>query len=412
MAVEPKRSRRALAWVLATYFGEGLPWSVLHQMGTEFLTATGASLTQISSTSLLHLAVTFKFLWSPVVDFFGTKRRWVVATQVILGFGMFALGRATAAHGYALFWLVAGAFSIVHATHDIACDGFYMRALDRHDQALHSGTRMAGYRAAMYVGSSLLVKLAAHVSWLVAFSAAGAIMLGVAVLNALTMPHVAEGDAPTARAQEASPRVALGDLFKSFFVQPQAARVLAFMFLYRLGDIMMFAMSKPLLKDLGVDTSHRADLNGIGILATVIGALTGGWFVARWDLRRTLAPILYLQNFAILLYVALAVFRPSYSTIAAFVIIEQLVAGAGASGQTVFLMQRSRGLFSASHYAFATAIVSLGSTLSGFISGPLNQHFGHPIFFMIAFVASWPALVLVWFVPKAPVEVSEAPRAA
>ena len=39
----PKRSRRALAWVSTTNFGEGLPWSFLHQMGTEFLTASKAS---------------------------------------------------------------------------------------------------------------------------------------------------------------------------------------------------------------------------------------------------------------------------------------------------------------------------------------------------------------------------------
>ena len=42
-----------------------------------------------------------------------------------------------------------------------------------------------------------------------------------------------------------------------FITQPQAPLVLSFMFLYRLGDIMMFAMSKPLLRDIGVDTAHR-----------------------------------------------------------------------------------------------------------------------------------------------------------
>jgi PAT family beta-lactamase induction signal transducer AmpG len=80
----------------------------------------------------------------------------------------------------------------------------------------------------------------------------------------------------------------------------------------------------------------------------------------------------------------------------------------GNSAHIVFLIQRCRGVFSASHYAFATAVVSLGSTLSGYASGPLNQHFGHPIFFTLAFVASWPALVLVWFVPKEPIEATGA----
>src|SRR3569832_2128479 len=83
----PPRSRRTLLWTATTYFGEGLPWSFLHQIATEFLSAIGASKTQIGSTSLLHLAVTFKFVWSPLVDLFGRRRTWLVLLQLILGAG-------------------------------------------------------------------------------------------------------------------------------------------------------------------------------------------------------------------------------------------------------------------------------------------------------------------------------------
>ena len=126
----PSRSKRTLVWVSTTNFGEGLPWSFLHQMGTEFLTARGASPTQIGSTSLFHLAVTFKFLWSPIVDLVGSKRRWVIATQVVLAGGMVAVAAASSARGFAPFWIVASLLAVVHATHDIACDGFYIQALD------------------------------------------------------------------------------------------------------------------------------------------------------------------------------------------------------------------------------------------------------------------------------------------
>ena len=75
-------------------------------------------------------------------------------------------------------------------------------------------------------------------------------------------------------------------------------------------------------------------------------------------------------------------------------------------------MRRCRAAFSASHYAFATAIVSLGSTLSGYASGPLNEALGHPLFFTVAFLASWPSLVLVWIVPKTEVEAAPPPAAS
>jgi len=279
---------------------------------------------------------------------------------------------------------------VLHATHDIACDGFYIQALDRKDQALYAGVRVAAFRIAMILGSSLLVKYVATVSWFLAFGAAAAAMLATALINVFVMPRP---PTPTEVPKVASKGPAFWTAYRTFLQQPQAVLVLSFMFLYRLGDIMMFAMSKPLLRDLGVDTAHRGLLNGLGTFVFILGSLAGGGLIARRTLERTLVPILYLQNLAIPLYIAMAVLRPTFGGVMAIVLVEQLVSGVGASAHVVFLIRRSRGLFSASHYAFATAVVSLGSTLSGYASGPLNQHFGHPIFFTLAFIAGWPALV-------------------
>jgi PAT family beta-lactamase induction signal transducer AmpG len=118
----------------------------------------------------------------------------------------------------------------------------------------------------------------------------------------------------------------------------------------------------------------------------------------------------YFQNLSIPLYIAMAVFKPHLAVIIPIIVFEQFAAGVGASAQVVFLMSRCRKAFSASHFAFATALVALGSTLSGFVSGPLNEWLGHPLFFTVAFVASIPSLILVLLVPKTPIE--PAPPAA
>ena len=400
MEAAPKRSRRALAWVLTSNFGEGLPWSVLHQMGTEFLTEARASSTVIGSTSLFHLAVTLKFLWSPVVDLFGRKRSWVIATQVALAGGMVAIAAATSAPGFTLFWVVASLFAVVHATHDIACDGFYIEALDQRDQALYSGVRAAPFRAAMIVGSSGLVLLASRAGWFAAFAAAGGIMLVTALANRALLPRPANPAPSFDAARPGAKAAAFWAAYRTFVAQPRAVVVLSFMFFYKLGDIMMFAMSKPLLRDIGVNLGQRGLLNGLGTTSFIVGSLVGGALVARRGLERTLVPMLYAQNLAIPLYVLMAVAKPAFGGVLAIVLTEQFVAGIGSAAHVMFLIQRTRRAFSASHYAFATAVVSLGSTLSGYVSGPLDQHFGHPTFFTIAFVASWPALALVWFVPK------------
>jgi PAT family beta-lactamase induction signal transducer AmpG len=407
----PPRSKRALLWTSTTYFGEGLPWTFLHQMGTEFLTAIGASNTQIGATSLLHLAVTFKFAWSPVLDLFGKRRTWLWVLQVVLGLGMFAVAGLAPSVGphrnLTAFWLVLSAMAIVHATHDIACDGFYLQALDTKGQALYSGTRLGAYRLALVVGSWGFVHLAGTTSWLWGFGAAGVLMIVTALVNATVMPHPAEQGprdvASTSGSPPRSVKVYL-EAFRSFLTQPQAALVLAFLLCYRLGDIMMFAMSKPLLRDLGVDTVHRANLNGFGIGASILGVILGGAFVARRGLARSLTPLIYLQNLGIPLYIGMAIWKPHLPAITAIVLVEQFVGGLGMAGANVFLMQRCRRAFSSSHFAMATSVVSLTATFSGFASGPLNTRLGHPLFFTVAFLASIPSLVLVLLVPKVPIE--------
>ena len=408
----PAKSKRALLWTSTTYFGEGLPWSFLHQMGTDFLTQIGASKTQIGSTSLLHLAVTFKFAWSPVLDLFGKRRTWLWGLQLVLGLGMFAIASVAPSvapnRNLALFWMMMAGLAVVHATHDIACDGFYLQALDRREQALYSGTRLGAYRLALVVGTGALTYLAGTKGWFWGFGAAAVIMIVVGLVNALVMPHPPEIDTPLVAAGGHPGARAYAEAFRTFLAQPNAALVLAFLLCYRLGDIMMFAMSKPLLHDLGVDTAHRAVLNTYGMTASILGVVVGGAFVARRGLERSLVPLIYLQNLGIPLYIAMAVWKPHLPAITAIVIVEQLLGGLGMAGATVFLMQRCRREFSASHFAMATSVVSLASTFSGFASGPLNDRLGHPLFFTVAFLASIPSLVLVLLVPKTPIEVEVA----
>jgi len=394
-SAKSSRPRRTLVWTVSSYFGEGLPWTVLHQMATEFLTAIGASKTQIGSTSLFHLAVTLKFVWSPLVDLFGEKRQWLLAAQGVLGLGMMVTALTLQAGDLTWFWIALALLSVVHATHDIACDGFYLAALQERERALYSGVRNAAFRAATIVGSSVLVYLAARTSWELAFASAGVLMWLVGLVNARVLPRPVESRSPPAARS-----TAFLAAYRTFFTQPGAARVLAFILFYRLGDIMMFSMAKPLLRDIGIDTAARGLLNGVGILASISGSLAGGAIIARKGLGRCLVPMTYVQNLAIPLYIVLAVAQPSLPWVVPIVVLEQLAAGVGVAASGVFLMRIAHPSFSASHFAFATAVVSLGSSLSGYISGPLDEALGHPTFFTLAFVASWPSLLLVHRVPK------------
>jgi PAT family beta-lactamase induction signal transducer AmpG len=407
----PTKSRKDLLWTSTTYFGEGLPWSFLHQMGAEFLTAIGASNAQVGMTSALHGAVTLKFIWSPIVDLFGRKRTWLWLMQIILGLGMLVVAAIVPSRNLTLFWTALAVLSILHATHDIACDGFYLQALDRKGQALFAGTRIAAFRVATLVGASALVWVADHSSWTIAFGAAGVLMLLTAGVNRIVMPHPPEQlpqETEAAAAHKRPTAFAFLEAYKTFLTQPKAVLVLSFLLLYRVGDIMMFGQSKPLLRDLGVTTGQRGILNGFSITFTILGSIVGGAIIARKGLARCLVPMAYLQNLAIPLYILMAATKPALPGIVAIVLTEQFVAGAGAVAFSVFQMQRTRKAFSAAHFAFITAVVSAASMVPGIISGFVSQRYGFTVFFTIAFLASLPSLVLVHFVPKQPIEAEAA----
>jgi PAT family beta-lactamase induction signal transducer AmpG len=408
----PTAGERALqlGWTSSAYFGEGLPYSVLHQLVTEYLTAIGAPASEVAYTSWFHVPVTLKPLWSPAIDLVGTKRGWTVSLQVLfgLGLGALALWLGPGVPGsWPLFWLALAALAVVHAMHDIACDGFYMLALDARGQALYSGTRQAAYRAAMYVGGAALVLLASPERdlgalgaagashWPVAFGVAAALMVLTGLLNAGILPRPAEPHAVRADGR----REPFWATYRAFFAQPGVWLMLVFALTYRLGDTMTSTMSPVLLRELGVTLEQRGLLRSIALTATIGGSVVAGWLLGRGGLERWLVPFTWLM--AVPWYLGVAVVRPSLWGIGVAIVLEQLAGSLAGTAATVLLMRRCRRAFSASHYAFFTALVSLGSTLSGGLSGHLYELVGRVPYFALTVVASVPALVLVTRVPLA-----------
>jgi PAT family beta-lactamase induction signal transducer AmpG len=379
-------------WVLSTYFAEGLPFSIVRQMSSELWTAFGARLEDNGLTSLYGFAWNFKFLWSPLVDRHGTMRRWMIAAEILLALAVLAIAGPA---GRGDLRLVGWGFVLVAffaATHDVAVDGFYMRALDKQRQTAFSGVRVAAYRAALLVGSSALVVLAGRTSWSWSFVAGGGIFLGLAAAHALRLPRE--------RAEPPAAGVRYSDAIVTFLRQPRVGLILAFIVIYNAGDALMFAMSAPFLKDLGFQTTSRGLLNGAKTVAYVAGSMTGAALISRFSLRRALSPIALAQSLAILAYVALAVARPSSPVIVGTVLFEQFAAGFGGSAMVVFLMRRCAGEHKASHFAIGSALMSVASTLAGAVSGFLAVRTGFTVFFLIAFAASIPGVVLSRFVPK------------
>ena len=150
------------AWIPTLYMAEALPYVAVMTISTIMYKRLGISNTDIALyTGWLYLPWVIKPFWSPFVDLAKTKRWWTVMMQFFIAIGFACIAFALPTSFFfqltlAAFWLVA----FTSATHDIAADGYYMHALDNHEQSLYVGIRSTFYRIATVAGQGLLVILA------------------------------------------------------------------------------------------------------------------------------------------------------------------------------------------------------------------------------------------------------------
>ncbi len=153
-------------------------------------------------TALISWPWVLKMLWGPVVDLQGTKRSWIIGTQIAILFSIVASAFAMLTPGY--LWLTLVSFFILaflSATHDIAADGFYLLGVRPKDQSFFIGIRSACFRLATIFTTGYLVSLAGQsrgqgmsgqAAWAVAIGA-GAVAYGVCLLwDTFNLPKPAE----------------------------------------------------------------------------------------------------------------------------------------------------------------------------------------------------------------------------
>ncbi|MFO0589716.1 MAG: MFS transporter [Polyangiaceae bacterium] len=428
-------ARRGTPWTLTTYFAEGLPFSIVHQVSAELFTSFNTSLAAIAYTSLFGLAWNVKFVWSPLVERYGTLRRWIVLLELLIGAVMIAVASRAGQGDIRAVTIALVAVAFLGATQDVAVDGYYLSALEKPAQASLSGMRVGAYRVALLVGKSGLVALAGFTSWRASFLAAGAVMIALAGMHRALLRPIRGGaghrDAPTRIATEpaespawggdpdgsaggraavpprdgkerrsASPISAFGESFASFLKKPRVAVIIAFVVLFKAGDALLFNMSVPFMKSLGLDTYMRGLLSAPSLIASVAGTTIGGIWIRRSSLARALMPIGALQALAIPLYTLLAILRPSFAVIAFAVSVEQLIAGLGNAALLVFLMRVAEGPHKTAHFAIGSAFMTIPMTLVGLVSGDLAQGLGFARFFLVAFLIAIPGALLCRVAPK------------
>lgn len=397
-------------WVPTLYLYQGIPYSIVMTTSALFYQSMGINVASFTFwTSLLYLPWTIKPLWSPLVEAYSTKRHWVTMTQMLVAVLFLALGLSfQSTWFYPLSLLTLLFIALGSASHDIACDGFYMLALNTKEQSFFVGIRTVFYKIAMLAALGLIPIIVDTVNatenntswgWTVAFTALGAVMLLLWLFNKHTLPHPTDTTSNNAHSLSIYKEVIV-----SFFSKPGVLPAIGFLLLYRLGEAQLAKIATPFLIDdranggLGMSmTDYGIAYGTLGMIALTIGGVVGGWMASKYGLKRLIWPMVAFMNIPNLVYVALAVWQPASdsATIYAAIITEQLGYGFGFTAYMLFLLQYvGDSKYKTAEYALGTALMALGMMLPGMISGFIQEAIGYEWFFIYVVICCIPGTIL------------------
>jgi len=477
-------------WAFTTYFTEGFPFTLFRTVSSVFFRDMGVSLEGVGLTSLLGIPWIVKFLWSPALDRYGTKRKWLLAMQLALvvimsGIAVMASTQVAVPAIAALFFMGA----LFSATHDIAIDGYYMEALDVDGQAKFVGYRVMAYRIAMMTGTGIIVTLGTTMGWVIAFSCGTAIFLLFFIYHMFFLPEPQMETTEFSRlfhvllrlktlvvgtilafmvlvlrwvihtpyiqniaartpllhklgfAQWAGILLLLGLLilalfrrsirrklegsrdsnyaaaFLTFIDRDHAGIMLTFIITLRAGEWMLTTMVAPFMVDVGIKVHYGWITAAVGLPASIIGAMLGGWLISRYSLKRTIWPLIVIQNLTNILYMFLAFHLQTYvqlntgaahpTAIGGFNLLlvasvhgfEQFSGGLGTAVLMTYLMRICLKEHKAAHYAIGSGLMSLSGLFTGMSSGFLADWLGYGWMFGMSFVVAIPAMLVIPFLP-------------
>lgn len=351
------------------------------------------------------------------MDIFGTRRYWILATQLLIGAGFAGIALTLPAENFfryslAVFWLIA--FS--SATHDIAADGFYITALSEKQRAWFVGIRSTFYRVAMIAGQGLLVMLAgyleqmtdsANLAWTMVFYLLAGLMVLLFAYHSLVLPHPQEDQI----GQPSSLRSILAEVaetFVSFFKKKHIGKILAFLLLYRFAEAQLVKMAAPFLLDDGdigglklTTTEVGFTYGTVGVVMLSLGGILGGLLVARNGLTRYW--ILWMVaaiNLPNAVYLLLSLWQPQSLVLVNIAVgFEQFGYGFGFTAYMVFMMYVAQGQHSTAHFAICTGFMALGMMIPGMVSGWLQESLGYINFFLWILISTIPSFLVAAMIP-------------
>lgn len=398
---------------LFTGFSSGLPLYIIVSLLPVWLRSEQVDLETLGYFTAVTLPFTWKFLWSPLLDryvppFLGRRRGWMLISQILLiiSLALFGFISPTDEQGLALIAALAVLCSFFSANQDIVLDAFRREILSDAELGLGNSIHVNAYRISGLVPGSLSLILSDYMDWQTVFIITALFMLpGILMTLFLAKePQISSNSHRTLQDYIVKP-------FSEFFQRKgiaSALMILAFIFLYKLGDSMATALISPFYLDMGYSRSD------IGIIAKnaslwpmVAASIVGGIMMLKIGINRALwlfglVQIVTILGFAWLAHHGRFEQIGLYEKVALSLVIaaEYIGVGLGTAAFVAFMAKETNPLYTATQLALFTSLSALPRATLNTQAGAWIKALGYYDYFWLCFWLAVPGMIcLFWVAP-------------
>jgi len=382
--------------MLMTGFSSGLPLALSGATLQAWFTVAGVDLVTIGILSVVGQPYIYKFLWAPLLDRYalpllGRRRGWIFTMQWGVVAFLIALSFQDPKVTPLLLGSIAMIVALFSATQDTAIDAYRTDLLEEHERGMGTAMYTAGYRVGMLISGGLGLILAAEYGWMATYIFM-AVLMALGSIITLFAPKLPDGERIHPKLSQA-----VVEPFKEFYKRPFAVLILIFILLYKLGDAFALSLTSAFfIRELGFSLIDvGAIYKGVGMLASISGAVVAGFLMTRLSLYSALWNFGILQAVSNFMFLILAIVGKSYSLAITTIFIENFCGGLGTVAFLALLMSLCDRRYTATQFALLTAFAAVGRVYVGPAAGVIVSHVGWIQFYFWSVIIALPGLLVL-----------------
>ncbi|XP_031571771.1 major facilitator superfamily domain-containing protein 3-like [Actinia tenebrosa] len=391
------------------YFSQGLPYGIQTKLIPILLRTRSVSLSKVGFSRFLSFPWLFKVFIAKYLDSSSSIWYWLTMTFV----GMAVCCGASGLCGTHLTLVVLASvfgLNVMAASQDIAVDTMAIRILHSRELGKGNIAQVVGYKVGALTGGGLLVWMSAFANWEVLFIMVSCFYLSCAVysykMHLKGEPYSYINTVTKQQTQNETQHKSYGpenrrkntfQLFKSVVKTRGFVWIVAYVFVYKLGEQGMASMVPLFLLDNGFSPGDVGLLTGIlAQFFSIFGSTMGGWMASGWNTRRDeLIRLLKWISIARLIPMVTHCLAVSTSQSSTVLLVSecilQLTGGIITTITFTVMMQFSKDVHSslqATHFSMLATVEVLGKLTMMSLSGGVVDVMGYSLYFLLCFLLS------------------------